>query len=516
MKFANLIDEIVAVFSPESGFNRRKFRSAFEATAPGPRTDSWYKNTVTGAQASAQAGALAKVAGDIERNNPWGVKAVRLLTTDCVGAGVAPMLKDERTRKQFAAWARKKVTVGDPELTFSGFQHLIAKNTFSGGEVFVIRNVKVSRGLAFQLKTGVDVDTSKDIDPIREGEKRVINGIEYDGAGERVGYWFKRANGSGYRLPAEDVHHVYLPKFIGQNRGLSEYAPAIKRMNNLDQLEDAQLQQQIVAACLGVFITDKDGIGPVKDEEKAEETPLKISPAMVARLQEGQEIQVVNPPSSLGQNEVTKSGQRGVAAAFGVTYEDLTGDYSAMNLSTMRAARVAYWKWIKVLQEIVFLPLFERVLQWWIALEGGIVDPDMRWAFPSMPAVDPQAEGEAYQRNIRAGFYTPDEGIAESGRDPETHWTNYAAAFKRLDAKGIVLDSDPRKMTAQGQAQVEPKPLDVAPVGVASASKRAEMTLLRELEGASEPEIRAVVFQWRECGPEEALSELRRLRENHC
>ena len=70
--------------------------------------------------------------------------------------------------------------------------------------------------------------------------------------------------------------------------------------------------------------------------------------------------------------------------------------------------------------------------------------------------VDPAQEGLAYLRNIRAGIMTQSEAIRERGYDPEKFFAEYAANNKTLDRLGIVLDSDPRRMTQAGQAQAVP------------------------------------------------------------
>lgn len=68
---------------------------------------------------------------------------------------------------------------------------------------------------------------------------------------------------------------------------------------------------------------------------------------------------------------------------------------------------------------------------------------------------------------VRAGAKTPDEMVREQGYDPEEFWTEYAASLARLDKLGIVIDSDPRKTTGQGQAQ---QPVAEAPAKSSSSN----------------------------------------------
>ena len=57
---------------------------------------------------------------------------------------------------------------------------------------------------------------------------------------------------------------------------------------------------------------------------------------------------------------------------------------------------------------------------------------------------------------IRGGLLTLSEAIREQGNDPDEHLAEYAADLKRLDAAGIILDSDVRATSQAGQMQIVP------------------------------------------------------------
>ncbi len=458
---AEALDKIVSLFDPKAGFERVTYRKALEVRAAYDAASSRRRGTSfgtfdpNGEDVSSESATISKRAKDSERNNAWGTQAVRILTTNALGWGADPIVKNKGVKKRWRKWSRGDVTLGEPALNMSGAQHLIAKTMFGGGEVFLIR-VVTPKGLRLQIRGGDEIDTSKDLDPQKEGAPRTVNGIEYDAAGERVRYWFKTAEGLPFAVGAQDVHHVFIPKWTKQNRGISEFAAALPRLQNLDRLEDAQLNQQIVAACLGVFIKDLDG--SLDPNVAATEEPMRITPGMVGRLAPGKDVSVVNPPASNGQNTLVQNALRGVAAAFGVTYEDLTGDYSSANFSTMRAARLGHWRWIAVLQYVVFERMLNRIFEWWATIENVRIDEAPLWSFPVMPMLDPEVEGVALRRNIRSGAVTPNEAIAELGKDPTTHWDDYGEQFKYIRSLGIVIDSDAGKVTDMGQVQVqEPK-----------------------------------------------------------
>jgi capsid protein len=76
-----------------------------------------------------------------------------------------------------------------------------------------------------------------------------------------------------------------------------------------------------------------------------------------------------------------------------------------------------------------------------------------RWTPPPVPYIDPEKEGLAFQRNIRGGSQSWSESVRERGYDPDEVLAEMAADNQKFDTLGIILDSDPRKTTQQGQAR---------------------------------------------------------------
>jgi capsid protein len=54
---------------------------------------------------------------------------------------------------------------------------------------------------------------------------------------------------------------------------------------------------------------------------------------------------------------------------------------------------------------------------------------------------------------IRSGTMTLAEAIARQGRNPDAVLAEIAATNAKLDELGLVLDSDPRRVTKTGSAQ---------------------------------------------------------------
>jgi len=107
----------------------------------------------------------------------------------------------------------------------------------------------------------------------------------------------------------------------------------------------------------------------------------------------------------------------------------------------------------------LFIPMFcAPVWRWfteaaWAA--GQIPTPDVpvEWSPPKFEAVDPQKDAMANLLSIRSGTMTLAEVIARQGRNPDAVLSEIAATNAKLDALGLVLDSDPRRVTKTGSAQ---------------------------------------------------------------
>ena len=64
-----------------------------------------------------------------------------------------------------------------------------------------------------------------------------------------------------------------------------------------------------------------------------------------------------------------------------------------------------------------------------------------------------RAEVQGLQAKVRSGFMSRTEAINQSGLDVEQVELELAAENRRADALGLILDSDPRKTSMQGQEQ---------------------------------------------------------------
>jgi capsid protein len=150
-----------------------------------------------------------------------------------------------------------------------------------------------------------------------------------------------------------------------------------------------------------------------------------------------------------------------IASAIGMPYELLANDLSGVTFASGRHSILAYRRRLEALQYNVMVAMFLRpMMQAWLRLALGLGllpgapgDYPVRWIGPVIEALDPRQEVQSNIARVRAGFTPRSEIIARDGWDPETVDEEIAADNARADRHGAVYDSDPRKVTAQGQEQ---------------------------------------------------------------
>lgn len=483
----NWLDRAVGALSPRTQLARVRARIAtelvqrhYEAASTGRRTQNWNRNsgdanTVNGGRSLAS---LREVARDLVRNNPFAEAGVATIVDHTIGTGIMakPYPANERAAQRWKRWADTTACDADGRENLAGLQKLVLRTVAESGEVLVRRRMRrLEDGLPIPLQLQVIepdlLDTAKNIPQLPNGGQ-IIQGVEFGPLGTRDAYWLYPSHpgssmqfgGSIFpgskRIPASEVLHVFKRKRPGQVRGVSWLAPVILRLKELDEYEDATLMKQKIAACLAVVTSDVDGSAAALGTGDDTNNPGvdTLEPGAVLNIPPGRSVDVVQPPSVSEYGRFVTSNLRAIATGMHVTYEDLTGDFSEVNFSSARLARLKHWARVEDWRWQMLVPQFcDPVWAW--AMEAlqlmGEIDqaPAARWTPPPMPMIEPDKEGLAYQRNIRTGIQSWSESVRERGYDPDELIAEIKSDNDKLDKAGIVLDSDPRRMTQAGQYQ---------------------------------------------------------------
>jgi lambda family phage portal protein len=480
---------------------------------------------------------------DLVRNNAWAASALDTLIGYQIGTGITPRsaiesrvsaptplmkaLRDDEQAKAkwlsrfqvyvesrdqvaavnaqvdaaFEAWAARCDITG--QMDFYGLQALAARTRAEAGEVLIqlIRLTPAEqrrRGLnvplALQVLEPDLLDETYNEERRRPEDNLIANGVEYNAMGAPVAYWlfdrhpgeaatFGRGTMLRRRVPASDIIHLFKATRPGQVRGVPVAAPIITRLMALDELEDAALQQAKVQACLAAFITSDaaPGRGPLEGTDSETGDALKtFSPGMIERLLPGEDISFATPSGTGGFNELAKHQLHAIAAAYGLTYDLLTGDLSGANYSSLRAGRLAFKRQLEQDQWHLLIPgMCEPIWRAWVAsaLGAGALPPaqhayPVAWAPPVFEFVDPMKDALATKAMIRMGLKTWRQAVTEQGYDPTTIAQQIADDNALQDDLGLILDADPRRANASGGAQdaAVNSAIEIAATGLAATN----------------------------------------------
>ncbi|WP_370300800.1 phage portal protein, partial [Pseudooceanicola sp.] len=309
----------------------------------------------------------------------------------------------------------------------------------------------------------------------RNDVTRIANGIEYDRVGRRAAYWmfpdhpgdnsptFRRKFES-VRMPADRVAHLFERQRV-QSRGVPWGAPAIRALQDLGDWQTAEMVRKKTEACLvGVVVGEEgDGSQNITSEVKDGDGNVLESfrPGMIGYTN-GRDIKFSTPAHTGGVREWNVTQMLIISAGFRVPYALMTNDMSQSNFSSNRAGLNEFRRMVEQVQWSIVIPMFcQRVWDWfceaaWTA--GELPEPEIpvEWAPPKFESVNPWQDAQTDLLETRAGFTSLQQQIGKRGWDLREVLEEQQKALKIADELGLVLDSDPRKVTRVGQAQSVP------------------------------------------------------------
>ena len=466
----NGFERFIEFLSPQLALERERARKhvqlirGFDAAKKGRRTSGW---TATGTSQNAEiyraASTLRDRSRDLCRNNPYVKRAVQSISNNVVGTGIrAKITGQAKTRlyTEWIEWADKTTCDYQDRMNLYGIQKLVMRAMIESGDALIIRRRNRSKRIPIELQVvEIDyLDSTKHSNMITEGGEYDFMGIRYNQRGKRVGYWMfdhhpndviTLGRAVSRLVPADDVIHVYEVLRPSQQLGVPFGVSAFLRVRDMDEYNDAQVVRQKIAACYTVNITSNAADNIADTEAKRAEFE-RIEPGMINVLNAGESIEFGTPPTVENFGEFSRTIMQGVAAGFGTTYENLTGDLSNVNFSSGRMGWIEHHRNIEDWQWNVLAPQFcDRIADWFkeaadLAL-GISGKSSFQWTPPRREMIDPSKEVKGIMMAVRNGLITLPEAIREQGYDPEQVFDEIQSTNALLDAKGIILDSDPRQ-----------------------------------------------------------------------
>lgn len=310
-------------------------------------------------------------------------------------------------------------------------------------------------------------------DPARIGEDRFVRVPRYVD-GRRV------------------VLHAFEATRAGQVRGVSALATIVKKLRMLGRYDEAELQAAVLNAVLAAFVVSPyDPKAAMEALAAGESDPLaahqagrasfweaagglQVGGAQVNFLYEGEDVKFTpaSHPNAVFEH-FTRASLRNIAAAMGLSYEQLSADWSQVNYSSARAALLEIWRGFtaragffaaQFVQPFYVRWFEEAVARGRIRLPAGAPSFEeaktawtrARWRMPGRGWVDPLKEAQAAGERIMLGISSLEREAGEQGGD----WEEILAQRAREMARAMALEQEhglpPGSLLGAGTARTAP------------------------------------------------------------
>lgn len=471
----NLLDAFIRSVDPERALKRAhaRFRldevdrltRAYEAGRLSRKTAGW---KASNGSANAEIGpAWSRMTArhrDLVRNNPYAAKAVSTFERHMVRTGIKCKFEDKNEQLLFSRWIEQCDSHG--QLDFYGQQRLAVRTWKESGEallhfMYEPRASGMEVPLTFRVLEPDYLDSAK-TGPVGSNGNFCITGVEFNKRGRREAYWlFPQHPGEvvssnvrglqSVRVPADEIVHLYQVNRPGQVRGVVQLAASLMRLRDLDEYQEAELVRKKIEACFVAFVTgaaEADNLG----KEGESKTPgLKLEsmrPGMIKYLPTDAEVEF-GAPSHGSNSGYTRDELHAIAAGGNVSYEQLTGDLSQVNFSSIKTGYVEFKALVEMETFGTFIPMGLRpVVRRWreVAYATGALKSQpsvlvpVVWTPPKMDWVDALKEVLALKEEIKGGLKSISEGLRERGYDPEEVFEEIKKERAWLAKEGISVD----------------------------------------------------------------------------
>jgi lambda family phage portal protein len=465
-------------------------------------------------------------ADDLVRNDPHAVAGVNRLVDMLVGAGLrlspSPSARalgldpangaDRESIKQLSASLKSEWSLfaEDPRrfndaqrrMSMNGQFRLMARTMARRGEAtaFLTWRRDENARYATCLRT---VDPDRLCNPMGQADTiQLRGGIEFDDHGSPVAYHVRNGHPADYFAYAQTLQwerilrctswgrpvfiHAYEPDREDQSRAISPFASLMTRLRMIGKFADTELASATVNALFAAFVTSNMPVDQAtqaftpsqmtyadKRMDYYTAAPPTLNGVRIPVLPVGDEIKINSSPrQSTAFVNFQSAFLQSIASALGISYEQLTMDWSKTNYSSARAALNEVWRHtqtaLATFVEQVVTPIYYAQVE--EAFDRGYVvapkgAPDFwdapgaylnaRWIGPARGYVDPTKEAEAAGLRMANFTSTLEQEAADCGRDYEEVLDQVAVEEAALKARGLT-----RIIAAPGRIANDPNDAD--------------------------------------------------------
>lgn len=414
--------------------------------------------------------------------------------------GITPEAARELGAEIESAWEQYAYGVlfqadAERSATFGQLLRMGAAHIFQDGEAFALVEWAGDEGTRFKTRLRI-VDPDRVTNPDGLADSATLRrGVEKTAAGVPVAYHIREFHPSdvgamgnmrwnrwprystGYGRP--QVLHAYDKLRAGQSRGVSRLVSVLKSFRSLSRFTEATLEAATINALFAAFVKSTAGPSAVSEwfsaddlgdwagerEDHYKDQPIELDGVQLLNLAPDDEVEMLTSERQTGGFEAfSRTILRFIAAALGVTYEELTMDFSSTNYSSARAAMLIAWNETLALRGLIEAQIAWPFLFAWMdeAFDNGTLTvpagapafrdaPDAylegAWRGPARGYIDETKEIAAARDRIAARLSTQEDEAAQQGKDWRV--VNEQLAAEAADADRLGL---PPVVAPNGQA----------------------------------------------------------------
>jgi len=423
--------------------NMRQIKAWYSASQP-----STFRRTRTGIGGSADAHlsrfyhyyTIREYARDMDRNDAiFGQLVDR--AADNIGC-MSPQPDtgtpelDTLLRDKWKSWSEDAALCDDARRhAFPEMERLILRSLFVDGDIFVL---PLDSG-TIQVVEADMVDSPNDMDG------KTIHGVQRDGRGRTIKYWFKEETDServsigarrgftydkraAYNSDGQaNVLHIFDPRRFSQTRGISAFAPVLDISGQFEDLNFAVLVKQQVASCIAAFITASSDIALGSRTQGLKNDLEELTPGLIARLRPGEAVTAFSPSVPAAEYfDQVRLLLRIIGCNLGMPLTlallDTTNTTFHGYRGELQQARIGFERIRAMLTRRFHSPVWRFKVRQWLA-EAGITPPESNddpiykhgWTGRAWPYVDPQTDVSADKLRVDNLFISPSDLVAERG-----------------------------------------------------------------------------------------------------
>lgn len=460
----------------------------FAAARPSRLNDGWSTLTTSADMESVSSLTnLRNRSRALCRDNAHAKRARTVVVNNVIGGGIGLQASITNNRGRLAdefndaiesawqEWCRAENCHIGGSLHFADLERLLLTEAFEAGDVFVRIHRSGYGAVPLSLEVIEAERLAEEWEASAVSGNLVRQGVEVDDYFRPVAYWIHdrhpgdpRRDARGDRLvrvPAIDVIHLRVIDRWPQVRGIPWMHAAMQRLHQLGEFQDAA----VVAARIGaekVMVLKETEDGRLADVLGTDGNDGSLnwgsSKGQIDILPSGTDVVQWSPNyPDTNFEPFVRAALRDIAAAFGVSYESLSRDYSQSNYSSSRLSLIDDRDGWRVLQQWYIRAVRERIHAVWleaavlsraiqrISVSDYVARPAYYQAVTWKPRgwtwVDPTKEVDAYKEAEKAGYITKSDVIAQTGngRDIEDVIRERRRELDMLEDAGLTTDTDP-------------------------------------------------------------------------